>query len=310
MVNIRPISKELALKAEKELNEKPERIQEDIDALRAWIAKTPYLRARTDDQFLVNILRGCKYSLEKAKTKIDAYYTIRTAFSEVFSDRYPITDKMIEILRLGIILPLPETDGPDGPRIVLSRVGMYDPEKYTLPELFKSTLLITDVLHLTDDNVTIAGQTSIQDSKGVTMAHLSKFNPLFMKKMSMAFQEGNPTRIKGLHYVNTPPAFLSLFNFFKTFLNDKVKSRIRMYGDNMEELHKNIPKRLLPAEYGGEAGTIAEITEHWVQKVLEHAEYFKEDAKYGTDEKKRPGRPKNAENLFGIEGSFRQLSFD
>lgn len=83
-----------------------------------------------------------------------------------------------------------------------------------------------------------------------------------------------------------------------------------MYGDNMEELHKKIPKRLLPAEYGGDAGTLAEITEYWVQKVLEHADYFKDDKNYGTDEKKRVGRPKNAETLFGLEGSFRQLTFD
>lgn len=101
MVNIRPISKELALKAEKELFEKPERIQEDVDALRTWIAKTPHLKARTDDQTLVNILRGCKYSLEKAKVKIDTFYTVRSAFTEAFSDRYPITERMLEIMRLG-----------------------------------------------------------------------------------------------------------------------------------------------------------------------------------------------------------------
>lgn len=101
MVNIRPISEELALKAEKELFEKPEKIQEDVDALRAWVEKTPYLKARTDDQTLVNILRACKYSLEKAKAKIDTYYTVRSAFSEVFNNRYPITERTIEILRLG-----------------------------------------------------------------------------------------------------------------------------------------------------------------------------------------------------------------
>lgn len=63
----------------------------------------------------------------------------------------------------------------------------------------------------------------------------------------------------------------------------------------------------MPAEYGGEAGTIDEISAYWVKKVQEYADYFKEDEKYGTDEKKRPGKPKNAESLFGLDGSFRQL---
>lgn len=209
-----------------------------------------------------------------------------------------------------VILPLPNTDGPDGPRLMLARAGAFDPHKYELPELFRATLMIIDTLHALDDNIIIAGQISIMDAKGVSIAHLSKFNPLFMKKMSMTFQEGNPARLKGLHYVNAPPPFITLFNVFKTFLNEKIKTRVHLYGDQIEDLYKSVPQRLLPAEYGGEAGTLAEITEYWVQKVLKNADYFKEQANYGTDEKKRPGRPKTAETLFGVEGSFRQLAID
>lgn len=72
-------------------------------------------------------------------------------------------------------------------------------------------------------------------------------------------------------------------------------------------MYEKIPRKLLPKEYGGEAGTIEEILNYWVKKVEDHEKYFLEDAKYGTDEKKRPGKPKNAENLFGLDGSFRQL---
>lgn len=66
---------------------------------------------------------------------------------------------------------------------------------------------------------------------------------------------------------------------------------------------------MLPTEYGGEAGTIDEILDNWVKKVKEYEQWFKDEENYGTDEKKRPGRPKNAEALFGIEGSFRQLDY-
>jgi len=47
MPDIRPISNELALKAKKELNEVPERIQEDLDVIRAWLAKQPHIKSRT-----------------------------------------------------------------------------------------------------------------------------------------------------------------------------------------------------------------------------------------------------------------------
>lgn len=52
MANIRPLSVELSKKAQ--LNEVPERIPEDIAALKTWISKQAHLKARTDDQFLVN----------------------------------------------------------------------------------------------------------------------------------------------------------------------------------------------------------------------------------------------------------------
>jgi hypothetical protein len=46
------------------------------------------------------------------------------------------------------------------------------------------------------------------------------------------------------------------------------------------------------------------------QKVLAFNDYFLEDEKCGVDEKKRPGRAKTQQDLFGMEGSFRQLNVD
>lgn len=78
----------------------------------------------------------------------------------------------------------------------------------------------------------------------------------------------------------------------------------------MEALYKVVPRKLLPKEYGGDAGTIQEITDALEKRLIANREYFLEDEKYGVDEKKRVGRPKNADNLFGLEGSFRQLAID
>jgi len=69
MLNIRKLSDELQSVACDELNEVPERIPADIDALRVWLSQCAHIRSRDDDQFLVAFLRGCKYSLEKAKKK-------------------------------------------------------------------------------------------------------------------------------------------------------------------------------------------------------------------------------------------------
>lgn len=101
MTNVRPLSPALAALAEKELNETPERLVTDLKSLKEWIKQSPHLRVRTDDQFLVTFLRGCKFSLEKAKQKFDLYYTVRSYMPEVMLNRDPLDDHLQSIIRLG-----------------------------------------------------------------------------------------------------------------------------------------------------------------------------------------------------------------
>ena len=84
---------------------------------------------------------------------------------------------------------------------------------------------------------------------------------------------------------------------------------MRVY-DSLDELYKVIPKEILPEEYGGQGGKIEDIAAHWKAKVESYRDWFIEDEKYRTDENKRPGKPKTAESVFGLEGSFRQLAVD
>lgn len=78
----------------------------------------------------------------------------------------------------------------------------------------------------------------------------------------------------------------------------------------MESLYAQVPKKLLPAEYGGEAGPIQAMVDYWEKKILSYRDYFLEDEQYRTEESKRPGTPKNSEAIFGIDGSFRKLDVD
>lgn len=310
MLDIRPLSPELSQKAREELNEVPERLEEDVAALRAWLTKCPHIKSRTDDQFLVMFLRGAKHSLERAKQKLDLYYTIRTALPELIRNRDPLNEKLAALMRMGSAIPLPYTDTPSSPRIFLIRPGAYDPAKYSIQDVFKFNSMMGDIMMKEDDNLGIAGQMGILDLSNTTMAHFLQFNPTFVKKATMWSQEGSPLRLKGFHYINTPSGFETVYNLFKSFMTEKNRSRLMVHGSNMESLYQHIPKRLLPTEYGGEAGPLQDIIDKWVEKIESYRDFFLEDEQYGTDEKKRPGRPKNAESLFGIEGSFRKLEVD
>ncbi|XP_058835791.1 alpha-tocopherol transfer protein-like [Topomyia yanbarensis] len=308
MASLRLITPELAEKARLELNEVPSRIPEDIATLKAWLSKQPHLNPRTDDQFLVSFLRGCKYSLERTKEKLDNYYTVKSAIPEFFDNRDPTNAKIQENAMLGVNLPLPYTIGVAGPRIMLVRMGCYDPSKYSIVEIMKVCYMITDVLLVNDDISVIAGHMVLVDLRGLSLSALSQFSPTFIKKMTSVI-EAFPIRTKGIHFVNPSTGFDALFKMFHGFLNKKIQERIGVH-ETFETLHNVIPKSYLPEEYGGSGGKLATIIQDCKNELVAYREFFLDDARYRNDERKRPGKPRNATTLFGVEGSFRSLDFD
>jgi hypothetical protein len=100
-LQIRPLSPELQKLAHEQLFEEPEKIAEYVEALRVWLKKSPHLRSRSDDQFLVTFLRCCKYSLERTKHKIDMFYTLRTHMPELMQDRDPEKLRLSDIMKTG-----------------------------------------------------------------------------------------------------------------------------------------------------------------------------------------------------------------
>ncbi|KAJ9594065.1 hypothetical protein L9F63_014508 [Diploptera punctata] len=309
-MDIRVLSPRLEEVALQELNEDPKRREQDLKYITDWLSKQPHLTARTDSQWLITFLRGCKFSLERTKEKLDMFYTLRTALPEFFTNRDPMLPATQKLLKLGVILPLRDTD-EKGRRIILLRVGIYNPAEVGILDVFKTSLMIMDILMEEDDQMIINGQINILDLSHATLSHAAQMLPSVVKKAMTTSQEGYPIRHKGVHYIHTPSGFETVYNLFKSFMKEKLKKRLYVHGDNMDALYQHLPKKILPREYGGDAGPIDKLAAEWKRKVEDRRSWFLENEKYRSDEKKRPGgRPKTQEDLFGLEGSFRQLSVD
>lgn len=98
---IRTLSSELWQNASNDLHEDPKRRVEDVQAIREWLKKQPHIKANPDDQTLISFLRGCKFSLERTKEKLDMHYTLKTAIPEFFQGRDFNNKVLREILDMG-----------------------------------------------------------------------------------------------------------------------------------------------------------------------------------------------------------------
>ena len=112
--------------ARENLNEDPKRTESDIKAIKEWIKKQPHLNKNVrngkhinqdegvilklifictnliqDDELVLTYLRGCKFSLERTKEKIDMYNTCRAACPEWFGNMDPEEANAHELLKRG-----------------------------------------------------------------------------------------------------------------------------------------------------------------------------------------------------------------
>ncbi|XP_011292467.2 clavesin-2 [Musca domestica] len=274
MPNIRPLPEALQKIACEELNEIPERIDEDLQDFREWIGRQRHLRARTDDQFLTSFLRGCKYSLEKAKSKLDKYYTLRTKYPEFYTIQNIDDPRVVELYKMGIGLHLPTPLHETGPRIQYVRPGNYPTDKYTFSDVMAIANAFQELNMLFDDYCVINGYVQILDMSSYTASHILQLTPNVVRKITTFAEDALPLRQRAVHIVNTSPAFDRLLNMIRALMPLKQQQRLFIHGSNWQSLYEHIPQKYLPQELGGENSSFDEINKLQWQVFQEYREYF------------------------------------
>ncbi|XP_045454101.1 alpha-tocopherol transfer protein-like [Melitaea cinxia] len=298
---------EMWQKIREELNENADTKDQDLAHIKEWLKKEPHLPDEFDDQRIMTFLRGCKFSLEKCKRKLDMYFTMRSAVPEFFTERDVTRPELQEILKIVQMPPMPGLT-PDGRRVILMRGIDKDVQTPNVANAFKLALMLGDV-RLAEEKEGVAGDIYILDASVATPNHFAKFTPTLVKKFLVCVQEAYPVKLKQVHVINISPIVDKIVNFVKPFLKEKIRDRIFIHSD-VNELYKYVPQEMLPTEYGGKAGSMNDLHDAWVKKLEEYKDWFADQEQYKADESLRPGKPTNYDELFGIDGSFRQLVID
>ncbi|KAM5246476.1 alpha-tocopherol transfer protein-like isoform 1-T1 [Ctenodactylus gundi] len=257
------LTEELVTKAREELQEKPEWRLRDVQALRDMVRKEyPNLSTSLDDAFLLRFLRARKFDYDRALQLLVNYHSCRRSWPEVFSNLRPSALK--DVLSSGFLTVLPHTD-PRGCHILCIRPDRWIPSNYPITENIRAIYLTLEKL-IQSEETQVNGIVILADYKGVSLSKASHFGPFIAKK------DGFPIRIKAVHVVNEPRIFKGIFAIIKPFLKEKIANRFFLHGSDLNSLHTNLPRNILPTEYGGTAGELDTAT--WNAVLLASEEDF------------------------------------
>ncbi|XP_005175258.2 alpha-tocopherol transfer protein-like [Musca domestica] len=305
---MRPLSPTLAEIARRDLNETPERIQQDLHILREWIRKQRHLRARTSDEFLIAFLRRCRYSLEETKRRIDRFFTFYNIFPEVYRNRC-ITRRIFDINRMGVHYYPEFPKCSDKSAILIARFGQFDPINYNVKEIFQFIMMAMEMISLENDYATVAGVSQILDLHNIKYEHLQRFDRSIFQRYFAWLQECCPLRMKEVYVINASKEIQRHINMMSILLKNQKFQTVHVL-KTMDDLYAHIPKCNLPEEYGGSNGHIAECIAYMEDLLQNYRNYFDEDPLYGVSEELRTGDVVTYEAEFGLYGTFRQLPFD
>ncbi|XP_013105402.2 clavesin-2-like [Stomoxys calcitrans] len=308
MAKIEALNEELQKIANEELGEITQRIPKDLDAFKLWIQHQPHLKVRDDDQFLIQFLRGCKYSLEKAKGKLDLFFSLKGKYPELCNLTNVDEPKFREMNGVGFQL-LPKPLNGTGPRIVAVRYN-FSTSKYAIDDIFHQSCALHEAMIMNDPYACICGLVYIVDFSQATASHYLQMTPSFCKKLVIFLEKSMPLRIKSVYYIRTATAAQHFFKMLLPFFSEKLRQRIHIMGHDLSDLLQDIPPSYLPQDFGGELPLLDELASSMDDMWDKHKEYFKMNALCGCDESLRPGKPLDIDGLFGVGGSFRQIIVD
>ncbi|XP_069698949.1 uncharacterized protein [Periplaneta americana] len=85
---------------------------------------------------------------------------------------------------------------------------------------------------------------------------------------------------------------------------------VYVHGKDLTNFRKQVPRMCLPDDLGGTGGSLQENWNLWLKKVDSYHNWFKQHENFKSDESKRQGGALNADDLFGFDGSFKELNVD
>ncbi|CAH1982463.1 unnamed protein product [Acanthoscelides obtectus] len=283
----------------------PQLKKEDIKNLKEWAEMQPHLPKMTELQ-LILFLQSCYYSNELAKTTIDIYFTVKTLCPDIFANR-SIKDPAVKLAATTMLASILPKRTPNGDTVIFFKLMDNNPDNFNFALQIRCFDMITLSHHHREGPQN--GITILFDMQGIVFGHFLKLSVVIMKKLLYYLQEGMPIRLKSLQYFNIPSFMDKILALMKPFMKKELYDSIQIH-TTMESLYAQVPKDILPQEYGGSCESLKNLHDKFLKLMAESEDLFKFQETQLADESKRPGKPKSISDVFGMEGTFKKLEVD
>nr|CAD7268054.1 unnamed protein product [Timema shepardi] len=107
-----------------------------------------------------------------------------------------------------------------------------------------------------------------------------------------------PVRLRSLHLVNAPVYVDKLVTVLKMALLPKLFKRFTPAGGSIAVLCAVLARLII--------ARAPSSRDSWTKKLISKRDWFLEQENINSDEKRRPGKPLDQSELFGMEGSFQE----
>jgi hypothetical protein len=306
------LSDELKKIAKKELREDDKVREQALAQMRDWISKTNYIRdCRVDSNFLLRFLRVKKFSVPLAQETLLKYIAMRQQHTHWFHSTTIADPLVLDLVNRGVAFALPGRD-KFGRRVMFTVGGNIDSSYHTSESVMKAIMLTFESM-LEDEETQIRGFSHILDESGITLSHLTLWNPTDLSKIFGTCEKAMPMRHKRLDFVRLPTLLNYVYEFAtNTLMSEKLRNRIKLHKDSAS-LMEHVDPKILPKEYGGVI-PMADMIQMFKEEIASRDARVLALDRMNLDldlVKKSNNAPKSLCNdILGMSGSFKKLDID
>jgi len=293
---------------EKVYKKHPQLNREDVASIQEWLKKQSHLPKLTD-LYIALFLHSSNFSVEAAKTRLEIFFTFRTKLPQFFANRDVLREDIQFHYHVFGFYPLPGLT-PQGRKVFFFKI--LKPDFFNLKMMLRICLLTPEPSVF--ETGPLDGIVYVFDMSNARLSHLAQVNLSELNQVLTLTQEGYPTKVSQILFINPVPFTAQVLGVIKPFLRPDLREGIKVYAD-VKDISESVPVEMLPSDYeGGKAGSLQKISENYWDYLKDHRDYFLDDERLlRADLSKRPSksaRNTRADEIFGVQGNFKRLDID